>query len=89
MVIRRRARVTGRVQGVWFRACTQTMAAELGLAGWVRNRSDGSVEAVFEGPEEAVRKALEWCRTGPPHARVETVDTREEPPAGLEGFEVS
>lgn len=87
-IIRRRVRVTGRVQGVWYRASAQALATELGLAGWIRNCPDGSVEAVFEGPEEAVARALAWCRTGPSRARVETVEAIEEQPGGLGGFQV-
>lgn len=61
----------GVVQGVGFRMNAQIRAASLGLTGWVRNRPDGSVEAVFEGEEAAVMEAVEWCATGQPHARVE------------------
>jgi acylphosphatase len=60
----------GLVQGVFFRANTQRCAESLGLTGWVRNISDGRVEAVFEGEEEAVKKTIEWCSTRQPHARV-------------------
>jgi acylphosphatase len=80
--------VRGRVQGVAFRAATHQRAREAGAAGWVRNLPDGSVEAVFEGDPEVVRAMLEFCRTGPRHARVDALDDREEPPEGLEGFEV-
>jgi acylphosphatase len=80
--------VRGRVQGVAFRAATHRRAREVGAAGWVRNLPDGSVEAVFEGDPEVVRVMLEFCRTGPRHARVDALDDLEEPPEGLEGFEV-
>ncbi len=74
--------ISGRVQGVFFRAHTQEVACRLGLTGFVRNLPDGRVEAVFEGEEEAVRKAIEWCHKGPPRARVERVEVRWEEPKG-------
>lgn len=64
----------GKVQGVFFRANTEGRARELGLKGWVRNLPDGSVESVFEGPREAVRKAIEWCKSSQLHARVTDAD---------------
>lgn len=67
--------ISGRVQGVWYRAWTCRTAAELGLAGWVRNRRDGTVEAVFAGEESRVERMLAACRDGPPQARVENVST--------------
>lgn len=66
--------VTGRVQGVGFRWATREQAENLGLAGWVRNLPDGSVEAAFEGPRERVVAMILWCRKGPPSAQV--VDVR-------------
>jgi len=69
--IRAHAFFEGLVQGVFFRANTQKCALSMGLTGWVRNRADGGVEAVFEGEEEAVRAAIEWCAAKQPHARVE------------------
>ena len=86
--LRRRVQVYGRVQGVWFRGATERRARVLGLAGWVRNRPDGSVEAVFEGSRSAVDAALAFCREGPPGARVERVEVSEEAPEGLAGFDV-
>ena len=68
-----RVRITGRVQGVWYRGWTVDQARQLGLSGWVRNRRDGSVEAVFAGPERAVRAMIELCRQGPPAALVSDV----------------
>ena len=68
-----RARIEGRVQGVWYRGWTVDTARALGLAGWVRNRRDGSVEALFVGPPGAVRDMLARCRDGPPAARVAAV----------------
>ena len=71
--------ISGRVQGVFFRAETQRTAKSFNLAGWVRNIADGRVEACFEGKDENVDKMLEWCHIGPPAARVEEVLTEEEP----------
>ena len=65
-----RVRIEGRVQGVWFRSWTVEQASARSLSGWVRNRRDGSVEALFSGPESAVREMLALCRQGPPAARV-------------------
>lgn len=80
-------RIFGRVQGVGFRAWTVRQALELGLDGWVRNRRDGSVEAVFAGPGEEVARMLERLRCGPPAARVERVtieDSEDEVPPGFD-----
>ncbi len=74
--------ISGRVQGVSFRWNTQYMAQRLGLTGWVRNLWDGRVEAVFEGPEEAVRQAVAWCHHGERPARVDKVEVHYEPPTG-------
>ncbi len=71
MKVRAHVVFEGLVQGVSFRANAQACARSLGLTGWVRNREDGSVEAVFEGEERSVDQAVEWCATGQPHARVE------------------
>jgi acylphosphatase len=87
-MLRRRVIVHGRVQGVWFRGATQAEARAAGVAGWVRNRPDGSVEAVFEGPPPEVARLLAFCREGPPSARVDRVEELEEAPEGLSGFEV-
>lgn len=65
--------VIGKVQGVWYRASAQAKAQELGLTGWVRNMPDGSVHAVAEGPRPALEAFIEWCRRGPPNARVDEV----------------
>jgi acylphosphatase len=83
-----RVNITGEVQGVFFRATCARRARELGVSGWVRNTSDGSVEAVFEGPGEAVDTLVAWCREGPPGARVEDVNVVSEPPVGDRGFRV-
>lgn len=69
--------VRGRVQGVWFREGCRRQAQAAGVSGWVRNRSDGAVEAELAGDPEAVQRLVEWCREGPPHARVDTVDVAE------------
>lgn len=84
----RRVRVTGRVQGVFFRAWTADEARALSVAGWIRNRSDGSVEAHLEGEEEAVDELIQLIREGPPDAEVEGVAITESDPEGLNGFEV-
>jgi acylphosphatase len=86
--IRRRVWVSGRVQGVAFRACTRREARAAAVDGFVRNLADGRVEAVFEGEADAVARLLAWCRAGPRGARVERVETREELPEGLTGFEI-
>lgn len=85
---RRRVIISGHVQGVFFRDSARRLAAARGVGGWVRNRSDGTVEAVFEGDREAVEALVDFCREGPRGARVERVDVREETPEGLSGFEV-
>jgi acylphosphatase len=86
--IRRRVVVHGYVQGVFFRDSTRERARAHGVVGWVRNRSDGAVEAVLEGPADAVERVLRFLETGPPRARVENVQVNEEEPQGLSGFEV-
>lgn len=86
--VRAKVRVTGRVQGVFFRAETRSLARELGLSGWVRNLPDGSLEAVFEGYDVEVEKAVSWCGRGPAGARVDSVDVRYDKPEGESGFEV-
>jgi acylphosphatase len=73
----RRVVIRGRVQGVGFRAWIEVTALECGLQGWVRNRRDGSVEALFSGSSDAVAAMIEHCRRGPPGARVDAVDHRE------------
>jgi acylphosphatase len=85
-VIRKRVIVSGLVQGVFFRDTCQQMAREAGVAGWVRNRNDGSVEAAFEGEPERVARMVAWVRRGPAKAHVERVDVYEEPGEGLPSF---
>ena len=88
MAIRRRVVVHGRVQGVFFRDSTERQARSRGVAGWVRNRDDGTVEAVFEGEPEAVDALVDFARSGPSRAEVRRVDVKEEGPEGLGSFEV-
>jgi acylphosphatase len=80
--------VSGRVQGVTYRATTRREAVERGVDGWVRNLADGRVEAVFEGPDDAVEGMLEYCHEGPTRARVNDVTVEHEPPEDIEGFEI-
>ena len=86
---RRRVRAHGRVQGVFFRDSVRREAVRRGVAGWVRNCSDGSVEAVFEGPPDAVAAMVDFCRAGPGHSSVSVLDEESEPAEGLGSFEVS
>ena len=76
------------MQGVFFRDSVRREADSRGVAGWVRNCADGTVEAVFEGSEEAVTAMVDFCRASPGHSAVERVDAADEPPAGLTGFSV-
>ena len=75
-----RVMIRGRVQGVGYRAWTEYTALDLGLEGWVRNRRDGTVEALFAGPQEEVETMLKACRQGPPGAHVEAIDRKESLP---------
>jgi acylphosphatase len=88
-VARKRVTIHGRVQGVFFRDTTRRMAESRGVAGWVRNNPDGSVEAAFEGPDDAVEAMVRFAREGPRGALVERVEVAEEDPEGLTGFRVS
>jgi acylphosphatase len=87
-VIRRRVVVRGRVQGVFFRDSVRRLAGRLGVRGWVANRWDGAVEAVFEGEPDPVDRLVDFCRKGPRGAQVDSVDLAEEEPEGLTGFAV-
>ncbi len=80
--------VSGKVQGVYFRATTRDTAREHGVDGWVQNLADGRVEAVFEGPESDVEAMVEFCHEGSPAARVDDVDVTYEEPQGEDGFEI-
>jgi acylphosphatase len=86
--VRSRVVVEGRVQGVYFRESTRRTAEELELSGWVRNLPGGGVEAVFEGPAEAVAQAVAWAHNGPPAAVVTSLAETAEEPEGLNGFAV-
>lgn len=83
-----RVTVTGRVQGVWFRDSCREQARAEHVAGWVRNRMDGAVEAEFEGSPAAVDRLVEWCRNGPPRARVDDVTVETIPVTGDATFHV-
>jgi acylphosphatase len=85
---RRRVVVNGRVQGVMFRDSARRRALARGVAGWVSNLPDGSVEAVFEGDSADLDALVAWMRHGPPHARVETTHVSHEEPVGERGFRV-
>jgi acylphosphatase len=87
-VKRVRARIRGRVQGVFFRAEAQARAESLGVAGWIRNAEDGTVEAVFEGDDDRVDSMADWCRRGPSGARVDEVELETDEPSGETGFHV-
>ena len=80
--------VHGHVQGVFFRDSTRREAQRRGVAGWVRNCADGSVEAVFEGSPDAVAALVDFTRAGPGHAHVDALDVAGEPAEGLRGFDV-
>ena len=84
----RRVRVTGRVQGVFFRVWTKQQADELGVSGWVRNCRDGSVEALLSGEDPAVDELIALMSEGPPGASVEHVEVEEAPHEALDRFEV-
>ena len=85
-MIRRRVVVSGLVQGVFFRDTCRRVAAVHGIAGWVRNRPDGTVEAVFEGTPDSVEALVAWSRRGPSDAEVAGVEAYDETPEGLSGF---
>ncbi|MDQ6815963.1 MAG: acylphosphatase [Actinomycetota bacterium] len=87
-IVRRRVVVHGHVQGVFFRDSVRERARAHGVSGWVCNRSDGAVEAVLEGPADAVDRVARFCETGPPGARVDGTAVNEEEPEGIRGFQV-
>ena len=80
--------VTGTVQGVYYRANTRDAARDRNVDGWVRNLDDGRVEAVFEGPRDAVEAMVEWCHTGSPAASVDDVNVEYGDPEGEDGFRI-
>jgi acylphosphatase len=88
-VIRRRVIVRGLVQGVFFRDSTRRLAQRYGVSGWIANRPDGAVEAVFEGEDDAVERMVAFSREGPRGAQVESVEVKEEEPEGLSGFAIT
>jgi acylphosphatase len=88
MTVRKRVRAHGRVQGVFFRDSVRRAAEAAGVAGWAANRPDGTVEAVFEGQDEAVERLVELCRAGPGHAEVSQLDVADEEPEGLADFDI-
>jgi len=87
-MVRRRVVVHGRVQGVFFRDSTRRHARQRGVSGWVANRPDGTVEAVFEGEADDVDRLVAFVREGPRGAEVDRVDVSDEAPEGLAGFSV-
>lgn len=87
-LVRRRVIAHGRVQGVSYRYACQREADRRGVAGWARNRSDGTVEAVFEGAGAEVDAMVDWARSGPSAARVERLDVVDEPVEGIAGFHI-
>ena len=87
-LVRKRVVAHGRVQGVWFRESARRQAERHGLAGWVRNRPDGAVEAELEGPAEEVELVARWFAHGPPEARVDRLEVRDAPVEGEPGFAV-
>jgi len=81
--------ISGRVQGVWFRASAKQTAEQLGLTGWVRNTADGNVEAIFEGEEDIVKEMIDWCHCGPSSAQVEHVEVKNQSLMnGFNGFSI-
>ena len=88
--VRAHASISGRVQGVFFRMETKRAADQFGVSGWVRNRRDGTVEALFEGDQDRVDAVLGWCKEGPPHAQVSAVKVKWENYAGeFNGFDIT
>jgi acylphosphatase len=86
MIVRKRVRAHGRVQGVFFRDTVRRAARAAGVSGWAENSPDGTVEVVLEGQAEAVERLVELCRAGPGHAEVSRLDVTDEPAEGLTGF---
>ncbi len=87
-MIARSLRIIGRVQGVFYRAATVEKAHALGVTGWIRNTDDDAVEAHVEGDEDVVAALIEWCKKGPPAARVENVEVTDAIPGGFSSFEI-
>jgi acylphosphatase len=89
MTARKKVLVSGRVQGVFFRDECRRRAEVEGVSGSVRNLADGQVEAVFEGPDDAVQRMIDWCHEGPAYARVDHVEVEVKEPQGETGFRVA
>jgi acylphosphatase len=88
--VRANVTISGRVQGVFFRAYAREKAVQLGITGWVRNLYDGTVEGLFEGDKQAVSQLINWCRKGPPGARVQYVEVQWDEYTGeFDGFSVA
>ena len=89
MMVEAHVLISGKVQGVWFRANTKEKARQLNIKGWVRNLPDGRVEAVFQGEKEMVEEMIKWCYKGPPLAEVENVEVEwKEPEEEFEDFSI-
>jgi acylphosphatase len=88
MTARKHLFVSGRVQGVFYRDTCRRIATQAGVAGWASNLSDGRVEIVLEGGEDAVARVVSWCREGTEYSRVESVEVTDEQPEGLSGFAI-
>jgi len=80
--------ISGTVQGVFYRASAREKAEALGLSGWIKNTTDGQVEATVSGTDEAVAQFIDWCRQGPPRAQVTSVQATTKPDQGFSGFQV-
>lgn len=80
--------ISGKVQGVFYRANTKEMATQMEIDGWVKNLNDGRVEAVFEGGRNDIEKMIDWCWEGSPQANVEDIDVSWEDPKDIDGFEI-
>jgi acylphosphatase len=88
-LVRARVVISGRVQGVFFRMETLEEATKTGVSGWVKNKQDGTVEAVFEGERALVDSVIQWCRQGPPASRVDHINIEREPYTGkFTGFSI-
>ena len=88
-MVRARLHISGRVQGVFYRACCRDEAGARQLDGWVRNLPDGRVEALLQGPKEKVEDMIKWCYRGPSHSRVENIEVfHEDPVDDLQGFQI-
>jgi acylphosphatase len=81
-------RITGKVQGVFFRASTREKAQQLGITGWVKNEPDGTVAATGQGPDVQLQQWIDWCHEGPPQARVESVEVEAQPLTSFQEFEI-